>query len=45
MRSDLLLKLYEGDALIAGDGSSPGASARSHWAVSMHTEIGDNRGR
>ena len=28
MRRDLVAKLYDGDAGIAGDGPSPGASAR-----------------
>jgi len=29
MRRDLLLKLYDGDAEIAGNGLNPGASAQS----------------
>jgi|Deesub1362A_J573_1020465.scaffolds.fasta_scaffold04695_2 hypothetical protein len=29
MRRDLLLKLYDGDAGLAGDGPNPGALARS----------------
>jgi len=33
MRGDLLTKLYDGDAGIAGDEPNPGASARNRWAA------------
>ncbi len=45
MLCDLLLKLYDGDAGIAGNGPNPGASARNRYSEFSYETHSDAKRR